>query len=327
MKNLETMLSKTGNIKDLVKDGYIYEPKLDGVRAFCYKAGNEIEFINRRERNITARYPELNFPELINTKSCILDGEIIVYNEKGNPDFHLLMRRDQSSNPMLIKIMSEDLPATYAVFDICMKDGKDLTDLPLYERKAILENLINESPRLQIMHYTDDGLGLWSFIMNRHLEGVVAKKENSTYEAGKRSGSWMKIKNFKTQDCIIVGFSQEKRVISALALAAYQNGKLRFLGKVGTGFKQSFLHELYDQLKGITIDKPDFRVPSHYKGINWVQPKLACEVQYLEFGSDGMLRSPSFQRLRNDKPLKECILELPEDKKLKSNNGYTKLAS
>ncbi|RYD75902.1 MAG: DNA ligase D, partial [Sphingobacteriales bacterium] len=102
MKYIETMLSKTGNIKDLVRDGYIYEPKLDGVRAFCYKAGKDIEFINRRERNITARYPELNFPELINTKSCILDGEIIVANEKGLADFGQLQNWRSEADGMLM---------------------------------------------------------------------------------------------------------------------------------------------------------------------------------------------------------------------------------
>jgi bifunctional non-homologous end joining protein LigD len=305
------MLSQTGTLKDLVRRDYIFEPKLDGVRSFLIKDGNEIKLMNRNHRDITFKYPELQLPDMILPRKCVLDGELIVYNEKGMPDFHLLMRRDQLSNPMQIERMSEELPAVFVAFDIVELNGEYLGDRPLEERKEILENCLEENPRIQTVFQTTDGMKLWDFVMQYNLEGIMAKNKNSHYLQGARTENWIKIKNFQTQDCLIIGWSSGVREISSLGLAAYEDGELRFIGKVGTGFTTEFLNKLYPELKKLEVKKPEVYVPEKYKGMHWVKPELVCEVQYLEFGSEGMMRNPSFLRMRPDKPAEECIIEQP----------------
>lgn len=313
---IEPMLSQPGRMQHLVAtEEMLYEPKLDGIRALLYKKDNTLRLINRKGRDITKNYPELLLPEAIDCTDCILDGEIIVYNSKGNPDFHLLLSRDQLTNPDQIRKMSEQVPAVFVAFDLLRINGKDVTALKLKERKKRLDTLLPNVGRLQKMYYTDEGVQLWDFIMARQLEGVMAKRSNSPYLPGKRTDHWLKIKNFKTQDCIIVGFSSGKRTLSSLGLAAYVNDRLRFLGKVGTGFSEAFLSSLYEKLKEIEVQTPPVKVPARYKDMRWVQPVLACEVQYLEFGSEGMMRNPSFLRMRPDKPLKDCILEVQPKKR------------
>ncbi len=312
MKTLVPMLSKTGTMQDLVKKGYIYEPKLDGIRVLCYKTEKGIELINRNKSDITHKYPELDFEPNINAKTCILDGELVAYDDKGNPDFHKLMRRDQLSNAFAIEALSKEIQVAYVVFDILMKDGKDLTSLPLAQRKKILEKTVKNATQIEKIFYTANGMKIWDFIMARNLEGVMAKDTSTPYSADRRTDYWVKVKNFKSQDCIIAGFSQEIRIVSSLALAAYYKGNLRFCGKVGTGFTEPFLIGLYAELAATIISKPSFPFPDHYKGIKWVKPLLTCEIKYLEFGSDGMLRSPVFMRMRPDKTPEQCLIELPE---------------
>lgn len=311
MKSVTPMLLQNGSLQHLVKKDFIYETKLDGIRALYYKEGSSVRIVNRKEKDITSKYPDLVRPKSINAVNCVLDGEVIVNNEAGNPDFHLLMKRDQLKSFDAIFEITDRLPAIFMAFDILEKDGVDLRNLPLIERKAILNTVVSESEHLKVMQYTTDGIGLWDLVVGRQLEGVVAKKAGTPYSAGKRTDYWLKIKNFKTQDCIITGYSQNNRVISALALAAYDQGRLRFLGKVGTGFTMKQLDEMYSLISKEEIEKPKLDVPSHYKNIHWIKPKYACEVQYVEFGADGIFRSPSFLRMRPDKPLKDCIIDLP----------------
>jgi bifunctional non-homologous end joining protein LigD len=316
MKPVTPMLLQNGSLQHLVKKDFIYETKLDGIRALYHKEGGSVKIINRKEKDITAKYPDLVRPKSIKAANCVLDGEIVVYNEAGKPDFHLLMKRDQLKSFDAIFDATDKLPAVFIAFDILEKDGIDLRTLPLVERKAILAEVVAASEHMQLMDYTTDGIGLWDTVVGRQLEGVVAKKADTPYSAGKRTDYWLKIKNFKTQDCIITGYSQNNRVISALALAAYDQGRLRFLGKVGTGFTMRQLDEMYDLISKEEIEKPKLEVPSHYKNIHWIKPKYACEVQYVEFGADGIFRSPSFLRMRPDKPLKDCIIDLPVFHKL-----------
>jgi DNA ligase D-like protein (predicted ligase) len=308
------MISPSSTLKDLVRKDYLFEPKLDGVRSFLIKKGNKITLINRNDRNITDRYPELQQPDCLLPENCVLDGEIIVYNEKGVPDFHLLMRRDQLSNPQQIVKLSKELPAAFVAFDIVEADGESFTGLPLSRRKEKLETALQENNRVQTAFYTDDGIRLWDFAMQYNLEGVMAKSRESQYLGGARTENWIKVKNFRTQDCLIVGWSSGVRELSSLGLAAYENGELRFIGKVGTGFTTEFLKHLLTRLKKIEIKKPALTIPDRYKDMHYVEPEIACEVQYLEFGSEGIMRNPSFLRLRPDKPAEDCTIERPQNK-------------
>ncbi len=302
------MLAKVGSIDILKNDDYIFEPKLDGTRAMMVKQREKISLINRREYNIRWRYPELDLEQCIVCESCILDGEIIVYNDAGLPDFHLLQMRDLVDSHADIKIRSELYPATYVVFDILEKDGKDLRNLPLLERKKYLEKCVGNCKRVQIIPYTEKGEKLWKFVKSLNLEGVMAKKKYSKYREG-RYDDWLKIKYFKTVDAVIVGYTpgmgKRESTFGALLLALYDGDNLRFIGKVGTGFDESLSLYLLSKFKKDYVNVVN---PPNYDVI-WVKPEFVCEVQYLEVTVDLKLRAPSFKRVRMDKNPGECRIE------------------
>jgi bifunctional non-homologous end joining protein LigD len=308
---MKPMLAKTGSRDILSSKQYYFEPKLDGTRALLYAKGKKLQFINRRERDITYRFPEFrNFK--IDAKSCVLDGEIIVYDKKGFPSFSLLQMRDQLEKKVMIEIRSRQMPATYVVFDILEKDGKKLVNLPYLKRKVILEQTVHENEHLELCFYTRNGKKLWSQIQKSKMEGVMAKHKDSGYFCGKRSEEWLKIKNLKTIDVVIAGFSQEKRKISALCMAVYKNGRLYYIGRVGTGFTEKFLDELYPELQKIIQKKiPVVNPPKNWQkhNIKWLKPEYVAEVRYLDISKDKILRVPAFLRLRYDKPVKDCVFE------------------
>jgi bifunctional non-homologous end joining protein LigD len=304
------MLARPAGKEALTKEGYIFEPKLDGTRAICYKsAADGLRFVNRRNADMTSRYPEFSFADDVKAKTAVLDGEVVVYDANGNPSFTLLQRREQTSDKALVGIREAVHPATYVAFDILEKDGLDLTGLALLDRKKILDETVTEGKSLQKMFFTGDGPGLWKEILKRKLEGVVAKDSASKYYPGARAPVWLKIKYLKTIDCIIAGYTSEKRVISALALAAYVEEKLRYIGRaVGKGFTEGFLEELHTRLEKIETKEAPVKYLGE-KDIHWVRPELVCEVSFLMLTKDLIMRAPVFLRLREDKRPGECILE------------------
>jgi bifunctional non-homologous end joining protein LigD len=301
------MLAFQGSKSDLARKGFIFEPKLDGTRALCYKDGVHLRFINRRDHEMTPRYPEFQFADLITAKTCVLDGEVVVFDGQGNPSFRLLQKREQAT-PGMYALRSGQHPATYIVFDILEIDGRDLTGQPLSERKRLLEATVKESANLRRIIYTPDGQKLWDLIYPKGIEGVMAKRVDGTYEEGKRSTSWLKIKTVITIDCVIVGFTHERRAISSLALGVYVGKKLQFVGRVGTGFTEEFLVNLRKTLDGIRMPDPPVVNPPEDE-TEWVRPEMVCEVEYLEFTPNYHLRAPVFRRLREDKLPTECTLD------------------
>jgi bifunctional non-homologous end joining protein LigD len=308
----EPMLAGMGSKDDLEKDGYIYEPKLDGTRALCY-VDSTMKFLNRRGHDITERYPEFSFRDQIKARSCVLDGELLVYDNRGNPSFRLLQKREQSKTS-IAKFLSIQHPATYVIFDILELDGKELINARLDERKKIMHSVLREGHHLQSIAFTRDGRKLWSVVEQRKLEGVMAKRANSYYEPGKRSDAWLKIKALKTVDCVLLGYTSEIRTISALALGLYFGNELRYVGRVGTGFTEKYLEELRPVLDSMLAETPPVASYPNQPVITWIRPELVAEVEILELTRDKHLRAPSFRRLRNDKPIKDCVVEqLGED--------------
>ncbi len=298
------MLAKIGTESVLDSEDHLFEPKLDGIRAICTKSGGKLAFFNRHCVEITDKYPEFDFADAIEGEDVLLDGEIVLYDASGNPSFTDLMKRHQRAGSR----RSANSSLRYAVFDVMQVDGKDLRDLPLTERKKILDQTIGKDSFLEKTIHTPKGRLLWEAVTKRRLEGVIAKRVDGRYESGKRTGSWVKIKSFQSVDCVIVGYSSDKRPVSALGLALYyDDGRLKFIGKVGTGFtddETKRLRKLLDKLKekSATVEG----VPSTYRSLHWVRPELVCEVRYLEVGSQGMLRNPSYVGLRDDKSPEEC---------------------
>jgi bifunctional non-homologous end joining protein LigD len=283
---MKPMLAKIGDETILTKPGYIYEPKLDGIRALLH-VGKTTWFESRNGKDLTRRFPNIQMPPLRVT-SCVIDGEIVAYDNKGNPDFNCLQN---------------GAPAVYIAFDILEKNGRSIEEKTLMERKEILRETLRENATMQIIFYTKQGRKLWASMKKRRLEGVVAKKKNSTYQEGIRSESWLKIKFHQTIDAIVLGFSETKRKISSLALGLCQDGDVVFIGKVGTGFNDTFIENFSTQLQKITTTESSTLLPQE---IIPVKPRFVAEVEYLEFTPDRKLRAPVFKRLRDDKKVSEC---------------------
>ncbi|MEM2462979.1 MAG: non-homologous end-joining DNA ligase [Candidatus Pacearchaeota archaeon] len=322
------MLAKLGDEELLKSSDFIFEPKLDGTRVLVYKKGESIELVNRRGRDITYRYPELlEIAKSIEARSCVLDAELVVLNEKGFPDFNLLQQREQLENKAFILLRSKELPATLFVFDILELDGKTLVNLKLLERKKILQKVIAKSPFIVSCPWTRNGELLWKQVMKQGLEGVMAKKIDSCYEQ-KRSEAWLKIKRFNTADAVVVGFTKGEgfraKTFGALLLAFYDNNSKKFVyaGKVGTGFDQASLEKLSKLMKKLKTDK--FRGLVIEEKIEdkvvWLKPELVVEVKFLELTKKHELRAPSFVRIRFDKEPKECVFETLDLGKNKNYN-------
>jgi len=258
----------------------------------------------------------------VDAKRIILDGELVVLKQ-GKPDFYLLAEREHVEG-MRAEMLSQIHPATYIVFDVLHLDGKDLIDLPLLERKEILRDKVRESERMLLSVYVKErGKAFFQKVKKKGLEGIMAKKMDSVYEIGRRSRNWLKIKCLKTMDCVICGYTAGKGwrepYFGALLLGVYENGKLRYVGRVGTGWKEEDLKELKGMLERLKIRKNPFDIfeeePAILEKTVFVKPRIVCEVKFLELTEDKKLRAPSFLRLREDKLPEECELELPRKPK------------
>ena len=313
---IEPMLAKSS--KPFDSKDYLFEVKFDGTRAIVF-LDREKRFVriqNRRGFNITQRYPE--FQELWKNIQgrVILDSEIVVFDEQGKPDFYRLQEREHSQR-FRAEILAKEHPATCIVFDILCSDNQDLVSLPLYQRKEILISRVKEGNNLLISkHILEKGRKLFSETRRLGLEGIMAKKLDSPYLAGKRTDFWLKIKAFQTLDCVICGYTKGKgkrKGLGALILGCYYQGKLISVGKVGTGFDEKFLETILSKLQ---TKKSPFEKEPEIKNARWVKPLLVCEVKFMNLSRDLKLRAPVFLRLRNDKPSEECELSFSNSSNL-----------
>lgn len=291
---------------------YIFEVKWDGTRtiAFC---GDDLRLQNRRLMDITYRYPEIR-PRL--RRAAVLDGELVVMHA-GRPDFQRLQQRERVRDDFQASILADELPATYVVFDILHLEDRSLMGLPLEERLRLLDEVIvpggNVSLSEPIRH---EGVAFFEAAKKRGLEGIMAKRLDSPYLPGRRVEFWLKIKTYRSLDCVIcgltVGRGARSPLFGALILGAYRGGELVFIGKVGTGFHEAIMAEIEELSRTLVDDCPLSVEPAVEPGVKvWLRPSLVCEVKYLEFTKDGKLRSPVFVRLRRDLEPEECAL--PED--------------
>ncbi len=242
----------------------------------------------------------------------MVDGEIVVMRE-GKPDFQSLLERGKAVSSGEIQRQSSRVPAVYIVFDILEKDGKSLTKLPLMERKAVLKESLREGSNVLLCDYIEEkGEAYFQSALEKGLEGVVAKRKDSQYEEGLRTGSWLKIKKLKTCDCVIFGYTKgsESRgaTFGALILGVYDEGKPVYLGKVGTGFTQEMIRILTGKFEKIRTDAAPFK-PEAGDVVTWLEPRLVCEVAYQVLTRDIRLRMARFKRLRDDKPPEQCTLD------------------
>jgi bifunctional non-homologous end joining protein LigD len=292
---------------------WFFEIKWDGYRAIAEinKGGNKL--YSRNGLTFDKAYPKVFEALKTVKKSAILDGEIVVFDDKGKPNFQKLQNYKNKDKYVI----------QYYVFDCIALEGKSLTGLPLHERKKILKALI---PNADIIKYCDhvenEGKMLFKEMTKMGLEGMIAKKKNSAYHVGKRTPDWLKIKNIQTQEAIIVGFTDPKGSRSSfgsLLLAVKEKGKLKSIGNVGTGFTDQSLKDLHIKLKKLVRKSSPLDVPiKETADVTWVDPVLVCNIKFTEITDDGSIRHPVFQGLRIDKTAPEVALEKPKKTKIKN---------
>jgi DNA ligase D-like protein (predicted ligase)/DNA ligase D-like protein (predicted 3'-phosphoesterase) len=317
------MLAKDAPTPFSDKD-WIFEVKWDGFRAIAY-IDEELSIKSRNENELKHNFPELaELTQLAN--GLVVDGEIVVIRE-GKPDFQSLLERGQAASAGEIQRQAKRAPVVYIVFDVLEKDDKPLIKLPLMERKKILKDSLREGSHVLLSDFIEEkGEAYYQLALEKGLEGVVAKKKDSPYEEGLRTGSWLKIKKLKTCDCVIFGYTKgeqsREKTFGALILGLYdKDGKPVYVGKVGTGFTEETLGVLSGTFEKLKTELAPFK-PESGDRVTWLEPKLVCEVAFQVVTRDMRLRMPRFKSLREDKSPAECTLDqLIENKKMDTADG------
>jgi bifunctional non-homologous end joining protein LigD len=327
-ERIEPMMAK---LSDLPEDDerWGYEIKWDGVRAIAYVQGGRVRLSNRNLRDITAGYPELRaLGRALGSREVVLDGEIVTLDERGKPSFELLQRRMHVASEAAVRRLSKSLPAVYMVFDVLYLDGHSTIALSYRDRRRLLERLELAGPNWQApAHHEGDGAALLEASREQELEGIVAKRLDSVYEPGKRSGAWRKVKNHLRQEFVIGGWlpGQGGRSGRIGSLAVGYNDatpedaarrespqRLIYAGQVGSGFKQRDLEELSRLLEPLRTAKSPFDGRQPPKRTVFVEPRLVAEIEFREWTRTRTLRAPAFKGLRDDKDPGEVVIELPE---------------
>ncbi|HSJ50995.1 MAG TPA: non-homologous end-joining DNA ligase [Actinomycetota bacterium] len=317
---LQPMLAE-GGWKAFDDPKWWFEPKFDGIRSVTYLATDGTRLVTRRGRDVTFQYPELRMiHELVDQVNAIVDAEIVAFDDSdGRNSFEALQQRMNLVNEREIKRISQKIPVALVAFDLLWLDGRNTTELALEERRELLEAIVETDERLQVVtHVEGDGKAFAEVARTHGLEGVVAKRVGSRYQPGRRSPDWRKVKLTNTQDCVILGWTPGQGgragTFGALLVGAYDDGKLLWVGQVGTGFTHQTLERLMAALEPLVRSTPAGDDPElgKVKGATFVDPQLVCEVEYLEITkSTHKMRAPSFKGLRDDKLPDECVLERP----------------
>ena len=289
---------------------WLFEIKWDGYRAIAEidKSGNKL--YSRNGLTFDKAYPKVFEALKSIKKNAIIDGEIVVFDEHGKPNFQKLQNYKNKDKYVI----------QYYVFDIIELEGKPVTGLTLIERKQILKDLLPQSKVIKYCdHVEDEGTLLFKEMQKMNLEGMIAKRKSSKYLIGKRTSDWLKIKNVQSQEAIIVGFTDPKgsrQYFGSLLIAVREKGKLVSIGNVGTGFNDKSLKDLHSKLKKLIRKTSPLDVPiKETPDITWVEPKLVCNIKFTEITDDGSVRHPVFLGLRIDKAPKEVELEKPVKKR------------
>ncbi|GAA4519172.1 MULTISPECIES: non-homologous end-joining DNA ligase [Nonomuraea] len=305
------MLARLGRLPPSAEDRLFgYEMKWDGARTVGYVDGAALRLFSRNGLDVTAAYPELGpLPTAVRGRA-VLDGEIVALDHRGVPSFTALQPRIHQRDPSRVAALARSTPVSYLIFDVLHVDDFSTIDLPYAERRELLSTTVAAGERWSVPpHSVGDGAAAFRRSRERLLEGVVAKRLASTYEPGRRSRHWVKVKNFRTQEVIVGGWrpgeGRRADMIGSLLLGVYDDsGRLIYVGNVGTGFTDAMLRDLAARLA--PYERPDSpfdeELPRpHERDARWVAPVLVGEVQYTEWTADGRLRHPSWRGLRPDK--------------------------
>lgn len=293
-------------------DNWAHEVKYDGYRLLALLRNGEVRLLTRNEKDWTARFrPIATALRDLPAAQALLDGEVVVLNRKGVSDFQALQNVLESGKKAQLY---------YFAFDLLHLNGYDLTAAPLLDRKKLLQALLPRSASSNVRfsdHVLGDGAKVFRAACRRGLEGIISKRADAPYES-RRSHTWVKVKCTASQECVIGGYTDPagaRTGFGALLLGVHaDDGSLRYCGRVGTGFDARRLTELTAQLRKLETRHSPFATPPRgpaARGVHWVKPELVAQVQFANLTRDGILRHPSFQGLRMDKPAEEVVQESP----------------
>jgi bifunctional non-homologous end joining protein LigD len=326
-KRVQPMLS-TLTDKPFDDPDWIFEVKWDGYRAVAIMNGASVHLQSRNDKSFNEKFYPVYNALLKWNLHAVLDGEVVVIDEKGVSNFGALQNWRSETDGELI----------FYIFDILWLEGHDLRSLPLIQRKNILKTMIPPSESIRLSEsFGESGIQFFNSVKKLGLEGIIAKKSQSTYQEGERSHEWLKIKTQNRQEVIIGGYTRNtgsNKLFSSLLVGVYKKKKLVYTGKIGTGFNEKMQQELLRKFKPLVIQSapfttvPDINKPSRFRpdppGARavWLKPVLICEVNFTEMTADGLMRHPSFEGLRMDKEPASVVLEkkIPEEEIRSGNN-------
>ncbi|MGH0030504.1 MAG: DNA ligase D [Myxococcota bacterium] len=291
---------------------WIFELKYDGYRMIGGATDGEPVLRTRNGKPAESRFPEVaRALSALPFEHVVLDGEIVAMDHEGRPRFQRLQQRARLTRPHDIERATVENPVTFFVFDLLGFGDFDLRDLPLRQRKGWLERLLPSRGAVRYAdHFDERGEEVFAAVAAQGLEGIVAKRADSPYKAG-RSPAWKKLRDLASDDFVVVGFTPpggSRPGFGSLELGWYAGGELVYAGRVGTGFRDDELVELRRDLDAIARDTPPCGGPiPDTPGRQWVEPQRVCEVRYAEVTGDGYLRQPAFVRMRDDKAPHECL--------------------
>ncbi len=295
--------------------GWIYERKFDGERCLAYRGGGQVRLMTRNRQRVNSTYPELG--EALGAQRAtgfIVDGEVVAFVGR-TTSFGQLQQRLGVRNPG--QELRRRVPVSYYLFDVLFADGQDVRQLPLRDRKRILRGLLTFTGPLRFTtHRNRDGEAYWAEACKKGWEGLIAKRADAPYRAG-RGRDWLKFKCENSQEFVIVGYTDpqgSRHGLGALLIGYYDGkGKLTYAGRVGTGFDEATLASLRRTLAGLERGQPSFaRGAPPRSGVHWAEPKLVGQVGFSEWTTAGQLRHPRYQGPRRDKDPASVTREKPQ---------------
>jgi bifunctional non-homologous end joining protein LigD len=287
---------------------YIFENKWDGYRIVSFVNGDTVRMSSRSGLDYTKKYPVIASALLSLGHQVIIDGEVVVFNEEGKPDFDALQKYNGHSTPI-----------KYCVFDLLWLGGNDLMELPLLDRKELLKTLCQGNDTLVFSESYKDGYALYQSAIESNLEGIVAKDRFSVYKPGDRGGSWMKLPTRKRQEFVIGGWAESDRGRSfkSLLFGAYNDGQLEWIGRSGGGYKEKEMPGILKHLQQIEIDQRPFAnevLDTKGAKLHWVRPELVANFEFATWTKSGRIRKPAtFMGFRSDKNPEQVVREIPAD--------------
>jgi bifunctional non-homologous end joining protein LigD len=311
-RDVEPMLAVAGALPT-DDAAWAYEFKWDGIRAIGYVDGGRLRLSSRNGNDLSGAFPELRaLGEFLGSRPVVVDGEIVAFDDRGRPRFQLLQPRIHATDPAKARHLAASQPAVYVIFDLLYDDGHNLMAEPYARRRDRLEALGLEATKGSAWtvspRFAGPGSDIVAASQEQGLEGVVAKRLDGPYLAGRRSPTWTKVKNFLTQEVVIGGFTpgegHRQGRFGSLLLGVPDPGGLTYVGQVGTGFTDDMLKDLTDTLTGLRVEVSPFvtDVPRQYaKVATWVEPRLVGEVSFSEWTADSRMRQPSWRGIRDDK--------------------------